>query len=467
MNRFIKRARFALLLAILPTMLFACKAHTDIRKNFMNNIRYGQYVAAEKVLIEIGGKEKLDLLVDYMDRGMVLHRMGKYKESNEWLTKAENLIEELFTQKVSEQLKAIAWNDSSISYQGEEFERIMVNMIMAMNYLMLNDMQGSMVEIRKVNHKLGLYADKLEKNGVKKFTYKVDAFANYLAALIQEASNATNDAFISYCDAYKGYELFTKDYNVSCPAQLKLDLLRSAKKSGLLEKYNEWKAKFGALDEITEEMTKDKGELVVNVGVGVIAYKVSKKWMHNDGTGDMIAVTYPEFTSSVFDSHHYIVKAAGIQGHSQEVHNLSKIAIKNLNDRNDEVKGAAIARAVAMYVVKKAGKAAAKSDNMRVSLIGTAVNIAANVRDILEVADTRSWVSLPDNYQMTRLWLPPGPQKVELQVFGRSGAPLYTLIFNVDITKDGKTFLFANAPDHMPDVAPGAVGAAKVGAQKM
>ena len=447
------RGRLILLAAVFVLMaLPACKSHTDVRKDFMHALRYGQYPQAEQVLIKTGGKDKDNLLADLMDRGMVLHYLGKYEESNIWLDKADVLMEDQFTKHVSDALAAIAWNDTAAPYEGEEFERVMVNMVMAMNYIMLDKYEDAMVEVRKVNHKLALYADKLAKHEIKNYTYKVDAFANYLGGLISEAMREDNDALISYRDALKGYDQFQKNYGVGCPPLLKADMLRQAKFMGLTEEYEKLSTEFGKLDEMQARYCEGKGELVVLVGTGRVAHKISKKWITNDGQGDSIAVTYPEFTDSKFDAGFATVRVNNYQVRSQIVTSLSAIAKKNLSDRNAEVKGKAIARAIAMYVAKKATRAAAKSDNTAVAVLGFLANTAMNVKDAVEVADTRSWVALPDSYQMVRMWLEPGKHAVNVDVNSKMGYALYTQNYTVDIASGAKKFIIVNAPDRKPQM---------------
>ena len=447
------RGRLILLAAVFVLMaLPACKSHTDVRKDFMHALRYGQYPQAEQILLKTAGKDKDNLLADYMDRGMVLHYLGKYEESNIWLDKADVLMEDQFTKHVSDMLQAIAWNDTAAPYEGEEFERVMVNIVMAMNYIMQDKYEDAMVEIRKVNHKLAMYADKLEKNEIKNYTYKVDAFANYLAGLISEAMREDNDALISYREALKGYDQFQKNYGVACPQLLKADMLRQAQFMGMTEEYEQLASQFGPLDEIEATYSQGKGELVVLVGAGRVAHKISKKWIVNDAEGDSIAVTYPEFTDSQFDVGFATVRTGNFRSRSQIVTSLSAIAKKNLSDRNAEVKGKAVARAIAMYVGKKAARAATKSDNSTVAVLGFLANTAMNVKDAVEVADTRSWVALPDSYQMVRMWLEPGQHAVNVDIDSKMGAPLYTQNYVVDIAPGAKRFIIVNAPDRKPQM---------------
>jgi len=433
----------------------ACQSHTEARAKFMNEIRYGMYPQSMASLMDVAGDNEDDLVVDYMDRGMVLHFMGQYEESNEWLNKADQLIEDLFTQSVSDALQAIAWNDSSKPYQGEEFERVMVNVIMALNYLQMDKPQDAMVEVRKVNHKLAVYSDKLAKNEVKNFTYKIDAFANYLGGLISEYLGEYNDAYISYKDAVSGYQQFLQNYGVNTPQQLGVDVLRTGMGMGMTEDVNAYRTQFPGVTDQMLEPKNGMGELVALVGVGRVDHKISQKWQEMDAEGDTISVTYPEFTTTDYLVGSPVIKVADQEFSTQVVHNPSAIARKVLADRNEEVKGKAVARAIALYAAKKAARAVAQSDNIWAKLIGPAVNIGLNVRDILEVADCRSWISLPDTYQMSRIWLAPGDYDVVVDVRDKNGMHMYDLNFKTSIKAGAKSFLVTYTPDALPYDAPG------------
>ncbi|MGC9983385.1 MAG: hypothetical protein ABSF35_07110 [Polyangia bacterium] len=403
-----------------------------------------------------GDRKGVDQVVDLMDRGMVLHMMGRPAESNQRLEAAERRIDELFTAHVKDELEAIAWNDSAKSYAGEEFERIMVNIVMGLNYLSMGQPQEAMVEVRKVNHKLQLYADRLARHEIKNYTYKADAFAHYLAGLISESAGEANDALVSYRDAANAYAQFERSYGIHQPRQLRTDIQRLSSELGVVDTGSNLAPNSPHEAPVPGEPAPhaaDTGELVVIAGVGRVAHKVSKKWTVTDPQGDTLSVTYPEFVPSQFVARRLSIRLEdGRSVKAEPVHNLSAVASKNLADRNAEVKAKAVGKALLRYALKKAAGVAAGSNKTTTALVGKASNFALNAVDAIEVADTRSWTTLPDSYQMARMSVPKGWHTIQVEV-ARDGGRLYAQTFRVEIVAGVRTFLVTYATDAQPSVA--------------
>ena len=84
-----------------------------------------------------------------------------------------------------------------IPYKGDDFEKVMINAMLAINFLSLGDMEGALVETRRLNEKLEHY----RIDGKK--PYKQSELALYLSAMIWEADGKWDDAYIDFVKAYK------------------------------------------------------------------------------------------------------------------------------------------------------------------------------------------------------------------------------------------------------------------------
>ena len=458
MKRKISRGNTAFFIGVLPlllsTLLLAsgCTTYSDKRNVFKQYVRVGNYQAAMNNLTE-EKPEDIDLVVEYMNRGMVLHLMGQYQESNQWLKRAEVKLEDLYTESVSEILESIAWNDSSKSYRGEDFEQVLISLIKAFNYLSMPEsdnmdrrkrLEAAQVEVNMMNHRLKMIVRRLEDNELKT-QYDDDAFAHYMSGLILEAMGRENDALISYIKAYDAYKNFEARFGVPVPEQIKQDLLRT---SAMYQpdRYNQYKELFAGVPE-TSPLDAEQGEMIALIGLGQIAYKESRYWQHTDADGDIIKVTYPEFVDTPYVARNATVTVDGNSYYPQVVHDLSAIAKSVLADRNSQVKGKAVARAIILYAAKKAARVAAQSDNQWVALSGLVANIALNVRDILEVADTRSWISLPSEYRMVRIKLPPGEHQLVFDIQDGAGNILYQETRVVNVGKGLREFVVLHSHD--------------------
>jgi hypothetical protein len=99
----------------------------------------------------------------YLDRGMICHYAGLYQESFEDLATAEQLIEEAFTKSVTQDVASYILNDNTKDYAGEDYEDLYTNIFNALNYYHLGSIENAMVEIRRLNEKLVLLADKYQE----------------------------------------------------------------------------------------------------------------------------------------------------------------------------------------------------------------------------------------------------------------------------------------------------------------
>jgi len=101
----------------------------------------------------------------YLDRGLLEHYAGNYRESSMDLLNAELLIEEAYTRSISEDIASYIANDNTKTYPGEDYEDIYINVFNALNYYNRGNLEGAMVEIRKItisNGKLDLLSRKYE-----------------------------------------------------------------------------------------------------------------------------------------------------------------------------------------------------------------------------------------------------------------------------------------------------------------
>ena len=101
----------------------------------------------------------------YLDKGLLEHYAGNYANSSADLQQAERLIEEAFTKSVTQEVASYIANDNTKEYPGEDFEDIYINVFNALNYYNKGDLEGALVEIRKLtwtNGKLDMLGRKYE-----------------------------------------------------------------------------------------------------------------------------------------------------------------------------------------------------------------------------------------------------------------------------------------------------------------
>jgi uncharacterized protein len=430
-----------------------CSSHSEVRASFMIDVNNGDYAVAEGKLREIGGKKKIDFLVDTCDMAMVMSRAGKYQEANEFLQQADDKIKEYFTENVTDVLAAIGWNESTGNYKGEEFERNMVDLLQAMNYLSMGNYEAARIEAQQANTKLADFVELLKRNNVTS-GFVSDPFAYFMTGLAFEAAASKeagdqryrllDEARLAYTKALQDYQGLGGRYGAEVPTGLPADLERI-------------KAEVCNPSDMPASGVCNQGstqaELIVVTGVGQIPHKQSLKWIQSDGK-DNLVVTYPEFFESPTRVQGARVDINGNQYWTSTIYDVGKVAVEVNKERLDQLKDKAIARAMAKYITKKAARAVADVGN-RVggsgggiaALIGSIVSLGVQVAEAVEVADTRSWMSLPNRYTMARFPVEPGVQKFNLEFVDAAGLPVSTIPVEANVEQGGKTFVFLYSMD--------------------
>lgn len=148
----------------------------------------GNLNEAEYILEGCKGVSKKDLLLCYMEKGLILHYMEAYEESTEVLLKASRLIEDQDTISVSEQSSAVMTNDWVTTYKGEYSERLWVHTFLMMNYLLRYMYEDALVEARQA----------LEVYDRHPGSLTGDHFTRALIALCFENMGLPDDARIEY-----------------------------------------------------------------------------------------------------------------------------------------------------------------------------------------------------------------------------------------------------------------------------
>ena len=116
-----------------------------------------------------------------------------------------------------------------------------------------------------------------------------------------------------------------------------------------------------------------------------------------------------------------------ITGQSQLMYNGTALAEKSLSDRMPGITTKALARAAVKFTAAEAATrgsqhAVNKGDAAWVGLLVGLLTHGLAVAS--EVADTRSWRTLPDEIQISRLWVPAGEYESRIQpVLRQGGAP--------------------------------------------
>lgn len=429
------------LLAVLPLLILSgCAPSAHLMGDVDTWITQGRYDQADQLVEQNLSQYGENNLVLYcMDRGMLLHLAGRYKESNSFLAKAEKRIDELYTKSLSAQAGAFLTNDNLLPYEGEDFEKVMIHLIAALNYTYLGEWDGALVEARKVDHKLTLLNQRHQKGN----TYREDAFARYLSGILYEARGEVNEAFIDYRKAHDIYLDYQKAYGTPVPPTLSSDLLRTTEALGLSEEHQYYKELFPGISWTGYIDLRQQGELIfisydglspVKTDTFIDAYIPEKQvTVREDDDHDEqekvettklkpVRLALPKFVprpSRIAYGELKLLQNGQVAASQKSflADDISAIAIRNLEEHMGEITLKAIARAAAKYSLSKEVENKTK-DNPYSWLFG----IASDLYPVLsEQSDKRSWRTLPGQIRMARITVPPGEYAVIAEYYSPQG----------------------------------------------
>jgi hypothetical protein len=423
-------------------------------------------------------KSKTSQLLYLLEKGAIQHYAKDFEASNKTFEEAEVLSEQLYTKSISREAASLLSSDNVLPYTGEKFERALINFYRAFNYVYLRKPEDALVECRKVNALLQRYADK----DAGKPSYSNDAFIQYLTGILYEWQGELNDAFISYRQAEEAYQVYASEFGIEPPSELKDALLRLSEVLGFSQEHEYYLEKYGK-----ERKYKNNpllggvgvgpgfGELIVIHENGFVPKKVEENlvipilktekidkdtdlWKYSETLSararsnlriDEVEVQYllriaiPTYTSSrpriaymKVQVERSEIPRIGVDSQtatSKLVEDIEAIAQRTFAERQNIILLKTIARALTKYI---AFKTAEEKKGEAAGFLVNLFNVAT------ESADTRSWLTLPNNIQMSRLPLPAGTFDLKLTFYDQANREISsTNIPNVIIKENDYTFL--------------------------
>ncbi len=372
-----------------------------------------------------------NILLYYLDRGMLLHLAGRYQESNTFFEKAKTAIERLYTESLLSHAGALISNDNLLPYDGEDFEKVLVHLFSALNYAALEQWDEALVEARQVDARLIRFNDKYDQKNV----YQNDAFARYLSGVLYETRDEINDALISYRKSFEAFQDYKKDYQTPVPSRLGFDLLKMSDALHLEEEFEGYQKIFPkAASQFPLPKKKTlEGEVVVVAYAGRSPVKedafLNTLIPNGEGGTYLLTVAFPKFVARSSDVA-YVEASLAKEGARLSlkldlVEDITAIAKKNLEDRITRITLKTIARATAKYhATRKVRREIAPDKN---DPLGQLIGLLGNVYSVAtEQSDKRSWLTLPGKIYLGRLALSEGKWDAEVRFFSPSGALLET-----------------------------------------
>ncbi len=349
----------------------------------------------ERALQLLEAQEKsgpqIDSLLVLLDKGTILHAQGKWKESIEVLARADDLASQVDTTSVTEEVGTVLANESTRMYRGEDFEKLMISVLQALNYTELGDEDGALVEVRRCNERLEKMVSKEKKK------YEQLPIARYLGGLLYENARNFDAAAIDYL---KAAELAPYSPAIVAAA------LRLSKKTSRDDAYRDLLAQHPNVEH--EPISLSDGQVVVLLELGQAPEKQTTQ-RRNIGSQLIVVPQYPAQRVRLAPQQ---VTIGGAVVKSHLVTSINDVAHHFLEERI----GGLIAKS-ALSLGLKAGAGALVGGLTQSSELGA---LTFALLTLSQGADTRSWLSLPSEFQVSSGTVKPGTVEVTVNALGRT-----------------------------------------------
>lgn len=475
-------AAAAFLCALGALALTGCATYTAKMVDLRPRLAAGDFDGALQTVASNNSGH--DVLLTWLERGLILHYADRYTESNEAFAAAERTAESLFDRSLAEGAVSLLTSDANVAYRARPYEMALVPYFKALNYHWLGQPDEAVVEARRASQVLARYVDATlgavrEEDRAGLALVRNDAFLLWFSGMLYEADGELNDAFTAYRNAAVAYEQNAALLGLEPPPALAADLARTTDRLGFAEELVQTASACPSLFVPSDGDTAPdlaalragsrwvpgRGELVLLVETGYVPPLAQVRfdfpvfagedhnnrdrwgWSLYDGYGRYdsysagreieywVSVAAPELHDDAPPPFAGVRASAGTAGGNAvgaRAANLGRAARVTFDAEKPTIFYRTILRGLTKYLATRGvGKAGGKGVGLLANLLGAAT----------ETADTRSWLTLPGQIHVLRFSLPPGVHDVRLQLLDASGrATAEQTLTGLQVRPGGWTF---------------------------
>lgn len=377
--------------------------------------------AADKIIAPSADYGTGNYVLYHLDRAIVLQLTGDFSASAASLEKAKARYDELYTHSVTNEASTWVVNDNMSPYRPAAYERVLMNVFQAFNYLQMNALNDALVEARDLDAKFPVITDAYAGD---RHVFEDNGFARLLCGILYEASGTAadlNDALIAYQQALTVYDAYYGGTYV--PPILQDSLIRLAQKFNDPE-LKQYRARFP--DARGDRDRPDAARVYLLESVGFSPVKVSRMIPVPVDDGLVTKMAFPEFVHRTYNVHFSRILLEDAQGHTtgadtQLADDIEGLARKDLEARKAFVLAKAIARPALKYLVERNQKESIEKKHG--PLAGELFGLFSSLYNFYtEQADVRSWQALPAQVRVARVQVPAGIYHVRREDLNAAGA---------------------------------------------
>lgn len=411
--------------------LSACATYSRQAVTLHDALINGQIDSAY-ALIEKQEKSS-DIVLTNMNKGILRRMKNDFTGSNQVLEISKNRIEKLHGLSITEQLGSVVINDAVMAYKGTSYEQLMVHAYMAMNYIEMNDLDAARVEMLQADIKMREWGEQPDD----------DPFLRYLSGVIYEALGEYDQALVAYRFALEAYKDKREKQRLDVPAMLLADLYRLLLAVDFDDEAENLKKQFPGLPIQAVPSKTDDGVLIVILSNGLAPIKTENSiTTFADEIEQSLRIALPVYAIEPSSLKKARIVIDGHNGMLETVENIDALARTALNEEMASI----LSRAIARAIIKHKSQHKAKDANAMGGLLMSMTNL------VTERADTRSWVTLPQQIQMSRHALASGTYELKIEMLNKADYVVDRFTESVSILPGKMTFVFKHwlAPRPIP-----------------
>nr|WP_180980414.1 hypothetical protein [Vibrio diazotrophicus] len=390
-------------------------------QDLYQTVKQGQYSEATDLFEDYVAGD----ILDNLEKGRVYFLNQQYTESKATLELSDQAIKQQQSKAIisvsdtATSVGSLAVNDNLNDYQPADYELGFLHLYLGLNYVQANDLDGALVEMRRANQvqeqaranreaELERAQSELRENGVsanlgsvlsrypdagKTLQAVQNGYLLYLSALLYEASNDLNSAYVDYRRALA----------VAPENKAVIDgTLRVAKRLGMKEDLTLLEKQYGSAQTLQE----GQGRVIILDEQGVVkameSWRLSLPLYDSRGNSALYSLALPYYNNSVVQQKFHM-QLNGKELASSALTNVDLMAQRNLSEKMPTI------------VIRQALRVVAKEQLRKETTNGNDVgNLVLNVWNTLtEQPDTRSWITLPASVHGTTEIVPSGEQTLD------------------------------------------------------
>lgn len=387
-------------------LLCSCASYTQRTAAALHDFESGRFAEAEAAFADPAttGSDFLGPC----ESGTVALTAGEWSQAREHLDQAAAYVADVEDRALvsasdtAEGLASLVFNESTKSYKGEGYERVMLHGMLALTYFGEGRLQDVWVEVKRANKLLEGEEELYEKE------YRAGGFGHLISAVAYELFGELDQAAIDY------ERMVAKDVGTEIAGRA---LVRISSELGRKDELERWSERFGP------DLPRPEGaaSIVVLAGVGLGGHKVEGSLAFPAGK-NVFAMAVPSYQARPQPVTELALTLVGAPDGGEApgvrtavVERVSAVAAENLSDRLALIAAKSIARGLAKRQL---------ADHLG-DEYGEGARLVGNLFTLIsERADLRSWQTLPDTWQAARLFVPPGVHALELAAIGGERARL-------------------------------------------